>query len=108
MADITTFDAEIHFLTAEEGGRRSAMTSGYSPLLDFGVVVNGEKQYNSARMTLLDRERVNPGEDCRVRISPLRPDSLQEVMRPNVAFDLTEGQRVVGHGVVVGVYSSVQ
>jgi hypothetical protein len=84
------------------------MTTGYSPLLDFGLVVNEQKHYASARMTLLDCERVNPGEDCRVRISPLRPDSLQEVLRPDVPFDVTEGQRVVGHGVVVGVYSSVQ
>jgi hypothetical protein len=84
------------------------MTSGYSPLLDFSLVLNGQKQYVSARMTLLDRERVNPGEDGRVRISPLRPDALQEVLRPDISFDVTEGQRVVGHGVVVGVYSSVQ
>jgi translation elongation factor EF-Tu-like GTPase len=108
MADITTFDAVKHFLTAEEGGRHRAMASGYSPLLEFGLTINGQRQYNSARMTLLDREEVNPGEDCRVRIRPLRPDLLQEVLRPNVSFDVTEGQRVVGHGVVVGVYSSVQ
>ena len=106
MAQIKEFRAKVHFLTPEEGGRSKAVLSGYHPAFDFGLKGEaGEKMYNDGIIELEGRDRVAPGEESYARIKPLCPELLQEVLKPNTRFDVTEGGlRIVGKGIIVEVY----
>ena len=106
MAQIKEFRARVYFLKPEEGGRWKPVFSGYRPAFDFGLKgEGGEKMYNDGIIELEGRDRVAPGGESYARIKPLCPELLQEVLKPNTPFDVTEGGlRIVGKGIIVEVY----
>lgn len=95
------FRARVRFLRPEEGGRTTPVVSGYRPMCDFGLTTNGRKMYNDCVLLFEGYQEVRPGETCEARILPLHPELMRGVLRPNRAFDITEGSRVVGKGEVL-------
>jgi translation elongation factor EF-Tu-like GTPase len=96
------FKAQVRFLMAEEGGRTGATVSGYRPTCDFGLSQDdGQKIYNDALLFLDGADEARPGETREVRVVPLHPELLGQVIRPGLTFDVTEGGRLVGKGTVL-------
>lgn len=105
MSGIKEFRAKLCFLQPEEGGRKAPVFSGYRPPVYFGLHGrDGEKLYNDCLITLEGRDQVSPGEECYARIRPYHPELLQDVLKPNVSFEVAEGARVVGKGTIIKVF----
>jgi elongation factor Tu len=90
-ADIT---ARIYLLTPEDGGRHVGIEAGYRPSFYIGC-----KQTDGA-IYPVGRERVEPGEECEVRIKLLHPQYLGDSLKPCALIRLQEGRKVVGFGTV--------
>lgn len=93
--EASKFDAEIYFLTEEEGGRRAPFYSNYLPTFFFGPTeVMG-------KIVLLNGvEEVMPGDSVKVTVE-LRSAVAMEV---GTDFTVREGGRIVGRGTVTKVY----
>lgn len=85
--------AEIFVLTAEEGGRHTAFTSGYSPQFFFGVTdITGVIQ-------VTDDLPVIPGAQAEIGFVLNKPVGIEKGIR----FALREGGKTVGAGMVTQV-----
>ncbi|MEO1025319.1 MAG: elongation factor Tu [Pseudomonadota bacterium] len=85
--------AEIFLLTAEEGGRHTAFSSGYAPQFFFGVTsVTGE-------IDVTDDLPVLPGAQAEIGFRLTKPVGIEEGLR----FALREGGKTVGAGIVTEV-----
>ena len=83
--------AELYLLTAGEGGRKTAIRSGYRPQLYVGA--------SAVTATLAAAAELPPGTRADVELALDRPVALE----PGVRFALREGGRTVGAGVVTAV-----
>lgn len=95
MSTLCTISATIYFLSPEEGGRQTAIFSGYRPALYFG-----EKQTDGA-VILTSGDRAIPGTECKVVITLLHSEHLGDTLKPMASFEVKEGARVVGRGQVL-------
>ena len=84
-------EAEIVLLASEEGGRRTAIRSGYAPVIFFGAT--------SVTATLGLEADLAPGARGAVRIQLDKPVAMEAGMR----FAMREGGRTIGAGVVTRV-----
>jgi elongation factor Tu len=85
--------AEIYVLSAAEGGRHTAFSTGYTPQFFFGATdVTGT-------LTVPDDLPVEPGARTRVAFELGRPTGLE----PGMRLALREGGRTIGAGVVTQV-----
>ena len=85
--------AEIFVLTAEEGGRHTAFSSGYAPQFFFGVTsVTGE-------VDVADGLPVLPGAQAEIGFRLTKPVGIEKGVR----FALREGGKTVGAGIVTEV-----
>jgi elongation factor Tu len=94
--------ARIRLLTTEEGGRTSSVCSGYRPNLRFGDL------YTDGALTLLDRQQASPGDECDVCVTFVHPAYVQEHLRVGAHFEITEGPRKVGEGMILAMPPVVQ
>ena len=104
MSDVKEFRARIYVLTPEEGGRTRPVYSGYRPALR--LKLNGgsnEDSYKDCVLTWEDRDKVMPGGEGYSRIKLWFPDLAQGVLKPNLAFELSEFSHVVARGSVIEV-----
>ena len=90
-------EAQLTFLTTEQGGRKSAARSGYRPQfaydgMDWDVVC-----------TYPDDESANPGQTVRAILSFLKPQEHVGKLWPGKTFQCREGQRVVANGIVLRI-----
>jgi len=95
-------EAEIRFVTTEEGGRRTPAKSGYRPHHDFGV---DGIQFDAVH-TFVDRERVFPGETVTAMLSFMGTgyqDYLAGRLHEGFEFTVQEGARIVGRGRITKV-----
>ena len=91
-------EAEITFLTTEEGGRKTPAFSGYRPQFyvdgqDFVVV---HKFFDGT-------EPVYPGQTVKAYLSFTYPEYLVKVLHPGKEFLIREGQRVIARGSVTKI-----
>jgi translation elongation factor EF-Tu-like GTPase len=99
-------EAEIRLLATEEGGRRSAIGSGYRCNCWIGHVdENGRRTHNDATFYLLDAEKLVPGATGRARVLPHNPDYWTQ-LEVGSRFELCEGSRVVGKAVIAELFPS--
>ena len=84
--------AEIFLLTAAEGGRHTAMKSGYQPQLWFGAT-------DVTASLALEVDTLDPGAHGTVRLALTRAVPLE----PGMRFAMREGGRTVGAGVIKSV-----
>lgn len=94
---MATVRAKIRLLRTEEGGRLSGATSGYRPIVRVGDL------HASGSIELLDRELIEPGDECEVNITILYRKYVEDHLTLGTTFDLTEGARKVGEGKVLAV-----
>jgi translation elongation factor EF-Tu-like GTPase len=99
MREIT---AEFRLLTSTEGGRQTAIVSGYRPSLYLG-----ELQTDGA-IRLLDRDEQAPGETANVLITLLHPERWGQLLKANAEFEAKEGLKTVGYGKVIGICDSAE
>ena len=96
-------EAEIRYLTAEEGGRRSGLFSGYR-----GQFYYSGNDYDGFQFfpDLQDDEMVELGKTVRAVIK-FRQERWDEVhskaITVGMPFAIREGKRTVGRGVVTNV-----
>jgi elongation factor Tu len=89
----TTFDCEVYILSKEEGGRRTAILSGYRPQFYFRTTdVTGASLLVGAEMAL-------PGDNVRMHVSLDKPIAVECGDR----FAIREGSRTIGRGVVTAL-----
>ena len=89
--------ARIKLLKTEEGGRTSFVRSGYRPNIRFGDL------YTDGALTVLNQQQVYPGDTCEVRVTFGNPDYVRAYLRVGACFDITEGPRKIGEGVILSI-----
>ena len=89
--------ARITLLKTEEGGRTSFVRSGYRPNMRFGDL------YTDGALTFLEHQQVYPGDKCAVRVTFGNPDYVRAYLRVGACFDITEGPRKIGEGVILSI-----
>lgn len=91
----TKFEADIYFLTKEEGGRNTPLSNNYRPQFHFRTAdITGT-------IALQDGiEMINPGENAKINVE-LTSNIAMEV---GTEFDIREGGKVVGKGKITNVY----
>ena len=94
--------ASLRLLSTAAGGRATPITNDYRPHWDAGAKWNGEPVLSDARVILEDREELQPGEECVVRLEPLFPEFWVQV-RVGATLTMHEGQRVLGHATVLSL-----
>lgn len=87
-------EAELTFLTADEGGRRSPVRSGYRVVHDF----YGMQPFTDAVHVYPGREEVHPGETAIAELTLFAPESHRGRLSPGMLFVVREGARVVARG----------
>ena len=87
--------AKITLFPTAEGGRTRPVYSGYRPSLAFST----EKHY-CGEIELLDKDELKPGETSNVFIKLLPASSIRRNLKLNDAFTITEGNKIVGAGVI--------
>jgi translation elongation factor EF-Tu-like GTPase len=85
-------EAEIRFLTPEEGGRKTPAYSGYRPQLYY------DDHDWDAHQEYPDVECVHPGDTARTLLWFLSPDAHVKRAHVGKEFEVREGARVIGRG----------
>lgn len=92
-------EATLHFLTPDEGGRSTPVSTGYRGQFYFdGIDVDAPHEYP-------DVELVQPGDKVRAYFRFLRPETHLPKMYIGKEFLIREGDRVIAKGVVTGVFN---
>jgi hypothetical protein len=104
MSNVDTFklsnpeiEAEIYYLSEEEGGRKTAVGNGY----------RGQFYYNGkdwdAPQQFKDKVWCNPGETVRVQLQTLSSEYHVGQIKQGMEFETREGSKTVGRGKVLKV-----
>jgi translation elongation factor EF-Tu-like GTPase len=97
MAELATchLTATLRLLPTVEGGRQSAIRKDvYRPQFFLGL------SSASCRVDEIDKEMLSPGEEGEVEMTLVHPERWGRELRPGTEFEIREGSRVVGHGVI--------
>ena len=90
----TEFEAEVYFLTKEEGGRHTPLFKGYKPQFYMRTIdVTGSVELQA------NVEMVMPGDNLKFVVTLGQPVALEIGTR----FAIREGGRTVGAGVVTKI-----
>jgi len=92
-------EAEIRFLSTEEGGKTVACRSGYTTVHDFGIAGT----CNDARHIFPDADEAQPGDKVRTQMILLAPEFQKGRLYVGFEFTVQEGHRLVGHGRVTKI-----
>ena len=91
----TKFDADVHLLSKEEGGRSKPVFDGHTTIFYFRTIgITGVMNFQN------NIESVNPGEDVSVTTT-LNSNVALEV---GTKFSIRENGKTIGSGVVTKVY----
>lgn len=90
-------EAEIYFLTAEEGGRSVPAYTGYRPQFYYN-----EHDWDASHI-YPDVEAANPGETVRAYLGFLSPQEHLGKVHVGMEFLIREGVRTVGKGVITKI-----
>lgn len=90
-------EARIYFLTPEEGGRSTPAFTGYRPQFYY----NG-RDWDASHI-YPDNETVNPGETARTFLGFMSPEEHFGKINIGMEFQIREGSRIVGKGVVTKI-----
>lgn len=88
------FIAELQYLTAEQGGRKTPAKSGYRPQVKFDF----DDMQTSGQQTFINKEWVNPGENVKAKIKILSPDHFAHTLTEGMEFEFREGATIIGTG----------
>lgn len=91
--------AEIYYLTAEEGGRKSSVATGYR-----GQFYYDGKNWD-APQAFLDKDICKPGESVIVNLSTLSPIYHYGKFYIGKEIETREGAKIVGKGKITKIYN---
>ena len=94
------FLAQLHFLTAEQGGRTNPARSGYRPLVAFE---NYPEYPTSGEQTYLEQEEVSSGQSVRAEMKILGVDYFAGRLYAGMRFRFSEGSVVIGYGEILEI-----
>ena len=100
MTNIQTcrLKATLHLLRTADGGRRTAINRDvYRPQFHLG------SSSASCRVDEIDKDSLSPGEAGEVEITLIHPERFGVDLRSGGKFEIREGTRVVGWGVIEDV-----
>ena len=90
-------EAEIYYLTTEEGGRKGYVANGY----------RGQFYYNGnnwdALQEFIDKKECNLGETVKVYLQTISPDFHIGQFSVGQEFEIREGAKIVGRGKITKV-----
>ncbi len=101
MGEIKSIRARVYWLQAEEGGRRTPISTGYRPSAFWDGLE--ERGGNDGHIILEDRDQCLPGDECIIRMDFYCPKLVPDSVKSNTTFTLREG-RVVAKGIVLEVF----
>ena len=90
-------EAEVYFLTSEEGGRTMPAFDGYRPQFYYN-----ESDWDASHI-YPDVEQANPGETIRTYLGFLSPKEHVGRVHVGMKFLIREGARTVAKGVVTKI-----
>ncbi len=85
-------NAVLTLLRTEDGGRKTAITTGYRPSFYIGAL------QTDGAIELLGIDKQNPGETKPIRIKLLHPENFGKVLAVGVDFEIREGSKMIGRG----------
>ncbi|WP_420572393.1 hypothetical protein [Kordia sp.] len=91
--------AKVTYKTTEEGGRKTAVHSGYRPQIKFPF----SEQTTSGIQDFIAKKIVYPGEMVVTEIYMLSPHLFEQQLAAKMEFKLLEGDHVVAIGVVLKI-----
>ncbi|HWA90303.1 MAG TPA: hypothetical protein VG889_09730 [Rhizomicrobium sp.] len=91
------FTAKLHLLATEQGGRRSAFYVGYRPQFYIDTPSNSTSCFIDV---IEGRESLSPGESGNIEARLLRPEFFADQLVPGARFEIREGARPVGWGII--------
>ena len=91
-------EAEIYYLTTEEGGRSSFVYSGYRGIFHYGG------QYNSAAQEFIGQIKCYPGNIVKAYMAFAAPEAQIGRLYEGLKFDITEGTRIVARGTILKIF----
>jgi translation elongation factor EF-Tu-like GTPase len=90
--------AKLHLLATAEGGRQTAIARDvYRPQFHLG------SSSASCRVDEMERDPLAPGQEGEVKMTLLHPERFGAELRSGSKFEIWEGGRVVGWGVIEDV-----
>jgi translation elongation factor EF-Tu-like GTPase len=89
--------ASLTLLSTENGGRASALASGYRSLVRFA-----DRDMDIGVEIDVPGGEVEPGESAVVGLSFWADEELLPPLPQGLRFELREGARIVGHGAITG------
>ena len=98
MTSEITYDihAMITLLPTANGGRSKSIFSGYKPAFTFNTI----KHY-CGELTLTKKKELKPGEIGEVIVRLLPAVTLKKNLKLNDSFTIFEGNKAVGHGIIL-------
>ena len=93
------FIAELQYLTAEKGGRKTPAKSGYRPQVKFDF----DEMQTSGQQTFINKELVNPGEYIKAKIKILSTDYFAHTLTEGMEFEFREGTTIIGKGKIESI-----
>jgi hypothetical protein len=97
-----TVSTTIDLVRPEQGGRAAPVASGYRP----AFVFEGDQSGYDGELELQGVDEALPGSRVSAIVRFLQAAWVSDLAKPNAAFQVREGNRIVGHGVVTGVLGS--
>ena len=88
-------------LSSNQGGRRTAIRSGYRPNHNFGGAEN--RKFYIGQVDLGAREILNPGDSHEVSIEFLHGPGIEEAVKAGATWRIQEGPQLVAIGTVIEV-----
>jgi translation elongation factor EF-Tu-like GTPase len=100
MAELPTchLTATLRLLPTAEGGRQTAIRKDvYRPQFFLGL------SSASCRVDEIDKGTLSPGEEGEVKMTLVHPERFGTELQPGAKFEIREGSRIVGGGIIKDV-----
>lgn len=92
--------ARVHLLATGDGGRSTALVSGYRAHWSFPSEVHDQSHDAPLTLEAGPSMRLGPGQQATVRLHPLCPDLWPDLV-PGIRLAMMEGARVIGYAEVL-------
>lgn len=87
-------EADIYYLTSEEGGRKNGVSNGYR-----GQLYYYGRDWDAAQV-FVDKETCLPGETAKVCLTTLSPEQHIGMFHVGQNFEIREGCQTIGRGII--------
>jgi translation elongation factor EF-Tu-like GTPase len=93
------FIALLKYYTAEEGGRRTPVKSGYRPQAIFDF----EEMRTSGKQVFIDKDIVYPSDTVNAEITMASPTIFKGRLSGGMTFKFSEGSGIIGTGEIIDI-----